>query len=97
MRRVHAIRHSTENASVCISFIQHGNEEEGFEYENICPWCATTLGFHKPPDPYSEKALFNLLREQMASHIQVCGAGGFKLQVEVTTVPLNTEKKMRIM
>lgn len=100
MRAVHDILYPMEPGAPpgpC-AFIQHGKEETGFEYEVVCPWCAKTVGERiASPDPFTYGALLKALRLVMKEHMTWCSGSGHKLQVYVTTVPLNTEDPPKVM
>ena len=85
-----------------ISFIQHGTRETGWRYENVCPFCAKTVGFvNDPLDELTNMQLFAELQRQMSVHISSlkspCEASGWTLNVELAKAPLNTEKIVREM
>jgi hypothetical protein len=98
MRAVHDILRSTTHAMVVVSFIQHG-EQGSFFYENICPWCGETVGelIPAPPEGADYGWLLNTLREGMVGHLASCTAGGWKLRVYTTKVPLGTENPPKVM
>lgn len=97
MKLVHdIIRGAGKGGKVIISFIQHGTSEDGWKYENICPFCATTVGYVEDKDDMlSKEQLFKQLQHQMSFHIEVCTAGGFKLAVQKTTKPLGVDKLIK--
>jgi hypothetical protein len=92
VRQVHALKRSAKNPAVLISFIQHGNREEGWKYEVICPFCAKTIGwFDDLEDELTEYQVDVLCKQEMREHISFCPHAGQSLGVEVTTEPLGTE------
>jgi uncharacterized protein with PIN domain len=97
MRRVHEIlRGRSGKHEVVISFVQHGTKEDGFLYENICPWCGGTIEKVSANPDAEMSVVANRLREGMSRHIWTCThRNSYVLQVEQTTTPLDTEKIVR--
>lgn len=95
MRKVHDVIYclSVGNGRrVCLSFIQHGSKEDGFVYENICPWCAQTLEKVTVHPDADWTTVGNRLLQGLTRHYQFCvHRGTATLQVEKTDVPLGTE------
>lgn len=99
MRAVHDILYDKTlgHAPGPCAFIQHGNEETGYSYECVCPFCAQTVGDHIPPDEnFTYGKLLTTLKKMMAGHISLCTAGGFKVKVYITKTPLGTSEEPRI-
>lgn len=94
MRKVHEIlRGRTGQHEIVIAFIQHGRREDGFIYENVCPWCACTIEKVTAHPDAEMSAVANRLREGVARHIWTCThRNAYRLKVEKTTVPLHTER-----
>jgi hypothetical protein len=101
LRPVHEIlRAHTRRTKVPIilSFIQWGNPEEGYKYENVCPFCAATVGYvEEEKDEVGPVEMFmgeltRKLQEQMSTHLLSCTASGYRLAVQLAKHPLNTEK-----
>ena len=42
MKRVHDIVTTTDKRTT-VSFVQHGNVDDGYVYELVCPWCASAV------------------------------------------------------
>lgn len=108
LRPVHEIisggNRKRKQAGVVLAFVQWGNPSDGYRYENVCPWCSKTVGYVDEeqdaggvPLEMTDHELYKKLQEQMATHMLVCTAGGFKLAVQKTKVPLNTENLPRVM
>ena len=98
-RAVHNIVRMRKAHRVILSYIQHGNREEGFVYENICPFCSSTLEFVEDDDDLypTEHHMLDHLEKKMVSHIALCPRGGHKpLMVYVSDKALGTEKKPEI-
>jgi hypothetical protein len=95
MKRVHDIV-TTRNRRSTVSFIQHGNTDDGYVYELVCPWCATSV--HKlstHPDAEWPEVL-NVMKSYQDPHDRVCpNSDSGRLNVERATAPLNTEKLIR--
>lgn len=83
-----------------VSFIQHGNKEDGFTYEGICPWCGETLCYVPHAQTKVVGGLYRILLHQQKIHWQSCTAntiaGPREMAVEVTTKPLNVEKPFTV-
>jgi hypothetical protein len=95
MRRVHDIYKgpSAKGHGITVAFIQWGKAEDGFTYESVCPWCATTLGKYLAHPKAEMSQVLVRLKESMRAHIQFCThQGSGKLQVEKATTPLQTEQ-----
>lgn len=81
-----------------VSFIQHGNLEDSFVYEGICPWCGTTLGY--APRELVNKTiggLYRVLLSMQKMHWPSCevskeGIEDKEFAVWITDKPLNVEK-----
>lgn len=110
MRRVHDILHTSggfadpagrsvkKTFRLHIAFIQHGNAEEGYKYENICPYCAETLEMVTVNPAAEMERVANRLLQGVVRHYRFCvHRGTGKLQVEKTDAPLNTSKLIREM
>jgi hypothetical protein len=99
MRKVHEILGAASGLhDVVISFIQHGTKEDGFTYENVCPWCSCTVE-KVTANPEAEMSrILKRLREGMYRHIWTCThRNSYRLLVEKATSPLNTEKIIKEM
>lgn len=95
MKSVHDIV-TTRDRRTSISFIQHGNEDDGYVYELVCPWCATSI--HKlTAHPEAEwPDVLNTMKSYQDPHDRVCPQSGNGVpSVEITRVPLNTTKLIR--
>jgi len=93
-RLVHDIL-SEPNAKRPVAFIQYGNPTDGYIYEAICPWCAATLEWLRPPTQKFDDLYTALLRTQQ-QHWTFCPANKgitytIEMQVEIAREPLNTE------
>jgi len=98
MRKVHdVIRGRVDEHEIVIAFIQHGTKEDGFVYENVCPWCAGTVE-KVTANPKAElTTVLNRLREGIYRHIWTCThRNSYQIQVEKTEFPLNTEKIVKV-
>jgi hypothetical protein len=100
MKKVHAILRGKTNDihshPIVISFIQHGTKEDGFVYENICPFCAETLEKVTVHPEAEASIVFKRLQVGMEKHIWLCSSrGSDRLFVEQTTKPLGTEKLIK--
>ena len=92
MKRVHDII-STRNQRCHIAFIQHGNVDDGYVYEIVCPWCETSL--HKlSTHPEAEwPEVLDVMKTYQDIHDRVCpNSRSGIFNVQRTTTPLNTEK-----
>jgi hypothetical protein len=82
---------------IVLSFIQWGNGEEGYKYENVCPWCSQTVGYVQEetddmgPVEMKMGELCTKLQDQMSSHLVSCTSSGKKLSVQLAKHALNTE------
>lgn len=84
--------------AVMLSFIQHGNAEDGFKYEGVCVWCSSTTGYKDDKEDLLTYAqLFQELYTLDKEHRKNCLASGFHMKVYKTEVPLNTEKLIKEM
>ena len=95
MKKVHDIV-TTRNRKTSVAFIQHGNTDDGYVYELVCPWCSTSI--HKlVAHPEAEwPDVLKTIKSYQDPHDRVCpqsGSGVFA--VERTTTPLNTSKLIR--
>ena len=83
-----------------VAFIQHGNPEDGFTYEGVCPWCGETLGYvPKASITAVIGGLYRVLLQIQKLHWQTCDAvkkGVKEFAVEITQVPLNVEKPFQV-
>lgn len=88
-----------------VAFIQHGNKEDGFTYEGVCPWCGLTLCYVPDTQTKVIGGLYRVLLSQQKAHWVTCEMftksgtlhfGQKEMAVEVTTVPLNTEKPFKV-
>lgn len=99
MRLVHDICFAANVGNgqrVCVAFIQHGTKDTGYIYENICPWCATTLEKVTVSPLADVETVMNRLLMGMTKHYRFCvHRGTGTLQVEKTDHPLNVEKVIR--
>lgn len=97
MRKVHDILTSVIGAK--LSFIQHGNKEDGFIYETICPYCSNTVGYVDDREDFLTLAqIQSSMKALMREHIEKCQfPGAATLAVELTDRALNTEKLPEIM
>lgn len=102
-RLVHDILSETDgrlNQRRPIAFIQHGNPDDGFLYEGICPWCGTTLCYVEDIQTKVIGGLYRILLSAEKEHWSECSANSFPFPqdfaVEITKKPLNTEKKPTI-
>lgn len=97
MRKVHDILTAkARRHDIVLSFIQHGNTEDGYVYENICPWCAGTIEMVTVHPEAEMPVVLSRLREGMSKHIWTCvRRGSYKIQVEKTSAPLDTEKVIK--
>lgn len=96
MRKVHEMARSRDGR-VVVAFIQHGVREEGFRYENVCPWCSRTVGEVEGPFEH-QGAVLTALQAGMAGHLETCDRrGSYRLEVEKTTVPLGTDRPVIVM
>src|SRR5678809_21131 len=46
---------ATQLAFFPVAFIQHGNREEGFHYEIVCPYCSLSIGMIDPQGDMLER------------------------------------------
>jgi hypothetical protein len=79
-----------------VAFVQHGNREDGFQYEGVCPFCGETTCF-VTAKLVSETigGLYRLLlREQKAHWRAAPHLGKREFAVMITRKPLNTEKAL---
>lgn len=108
LRPVHDIRRIRNNThkgkQATLAFIQHGTSEEGYRYENVCPFCALTVGeVSEEKDPLGfpeEIPLSNLLKAlymQMTVHMKLCTASGTKLNVQLAKHPLGTDGSQKVL
>lgn len=81
-----------------VAFVQHGNFEEGYEYEGVCVWCGLTTGKFQetspdggPPLEFSLQEVTAKLVELTKVHVLKCTAGRHRMAVQKTKIPLNTE------
>lgn len=95
MRAVHDVV-ITRDRRTSLAFIQHGNTDDGYVYELVCPWCAMSV--HKlathPEADWPD--VLDAMKVYQDSHDHVCPhsrSGTFS--VEKATKPLNTEKLIR--
>jgi hypothetical protein len=89
-----------------VSFIQHGNPEDGFTYEGICPWCGTTLCYVKQEQTKVIGGLYRILLSQQKIHWTQCEMfpklskllpnQKMEMAVEVADKPLGTEKPFTV-
>lgn len=107
-RKVHDILSESDghgNQRRPVAFIQHGNAEDGNTYEGICPWCGETICY--VPSAVAKSAIGGIYRTLLAQqkiHWTSCKSIPSKLStdpkqfaVEITTVPLNTEKPLNFL
>jgi hypothetical protein len=100
MRKVHDIiigrRGSNGGHPVVISFVQHGNRDDGFVYENVCPYCAVTIEKVTVHPEAAASEVYKRLQAGMHDHIYICThRGAASLNVEKTSGPLGTEKLIK--
>jgi hypothetical protein len=90
-----------------VSFIQHGNKEDGYTYEGICPWCGETTTFAPEKSTKVIGGLYRVLLYAQKLHWPSCEAqkkmsslhipsDRWDMAVEITTKPLNVEKKFEV-
>lgn len=87
-----------------VAFIQHGNPEDGFTYEGICPWCGETLGYIPAEQTKVIGGLYRILLHLQKTHWLGCEKcpkqfdpnSKIEFAVEITTVPLNVEKPFKL-
>jgi len=96
LKKVHDIL-SEKGGRRPVAFIQYGNVEIGFKYELVCPWCAKSICIVENPTKQQStlyKALLKKYQELHWNTVESCPAieDNHGLQVEITTVPLNTEE-----
>lgn len=79
-----------------VAFIQHGNAEDGYTYEGVCPWCGSTICYVPGIQTKVVGGLYRILLSQQKIHWGECKANCLTppkdFAVEVTKVPLNVEK-----
>lgn len=86
-----------------LALVQWGSPDEGYDYEVICPWCATTVTRIEEaieadgPMELGPKQLLEMATPHMETHRLTCTASGFSIAVVKTNTPLGTETKRRIM
>lgn len=80
--------------------IQHGNEEEGFKYEVICPYCGKTVGHIIDEDDTLTESQYRFsLFQLQKKHIEGDGVAicqfpaSSTLEVQESSVPLGTDNK----
>lgn len=90
-----------------VAFIQHGNKEDGFTYEGICPWCGETLAYIPEKNTKVVGGLYRVLLYAQKLHWPNCTVAAkmstlhtpsdrMEMAVEITTKPLNVEKKFEV-
>lgn len=89
-----------------VAFIQHGNPEDGFTYEGICPWCGTTTCYVPDKQTKVIGGLYRILLSQQKIHWPLCEKFSqisklnptqrMPFAVEITTKPLNVEKAFKV-
>jgi hypothetical protein len=94
MRKVHDIL-TTRNRRTTVSFVQHGNTDDGYVYEIVCPWCANTV--HKlTAHPEAEwPDVLDTIKSYQDPHDRVCPMVRGRVSVEKAQKPLNTERLIR--
>jgi ABC-type molybdate transport system substrate-binding protein len=92
MRKVHEIFINPRNRLQVVAFIQHGTSDQGFVYENVCPFCSVTIEkVTTHPDAEMSKVV-DRLRTGVGEHLRVCvRRHSPNLDVQKTAVPLDTE------
>lgn len=80
-----------------VSFIQHGNVEDGFVYEVICPWCGGTICYVPKSMTMGIGGPYRIFLKMQKEHWPLCSTNNGKIApkefaVEITTRPLNVEK-----
>lgn len=87
-----------------VSFIQHGNLEDGFTYEGICPWCGETICYVPNEQTKVVGGLYRVLLHSQKMHwVETCskrpstleGVQRQQFAVEKTTKPLGVEKAFK--
>lgn len=77
-----------------VAFIQHGNRENGNQYEGICPFCGDTTCY--VADTLVRETIGGLYRilltHQKAHHFTCTPLYKDDFAVEIATKPLGTEK-----
>lgn len=84
-----------------VAFIQHGNKEDGFTYESICPFCGDTLSYIPEKNTKVIGGLYRVLLYSQKLHWDTCKQNSAinpprSFAVEISTKPLNTEKPFTI-
>lgn len=91
----------TSRSSSPVAFIQHGSAQEDqgfFTYEIICPYCALTVGKVSEEEAgheFTYAELHQAGHKILTPHMRLCTASGFKYEVEITKVNLNTERLVK--
>jgi hypothetical protein len=77
-----------------VSFIQHGNLEDGFLYEGVCPFCGITTAYvPKAHVDATFGGLYRVLLKLQKEHWIKCTQWKTNdFAVEITNKPLNVEK-----
>jgi hypothetical protein len=83
-----------------VSFIQHGNLEDGFTYEGVCPWCGLTIGYIPGSQTKVIGGLYRILLHLQKMHWAECEENKVNppvsFSVEITTSPLGVQKKWSV-
>lgn len=100
LRSVHEIIRATSKTglTLCVSFIQHGTSDDGYEYEVVCPYCARTLSrfTEDPAVELTQIDVFRACRSAQLTHVGTCTASGHTLKVQKAKAPLGVETKRSI-
>lgn len=84
-----------------VALIQHGNIDQGYTYEGICPWCGETTCYVPADQTKVIGGLYRILLSQQKIHwLATCShrpglldkVKRSEMAVEIADKPLNVEK-----